>query len=62
MQKYGKEADIYSLGITLYWLLNNRRMPLLRADEILNGTKSQKQWCAATMANRFRRRGMAVRD
>lgn len=39
MQKYGKEADIYSLGITLYWLLNNRRMPLLRADEILNGTK-----------------------
>ena len=39
MQKYGKEADLYSLGITLYWLLNNRRMPLLRADEILNGTK-----------------------
>ena len=39
MQKYGKEADIYSLGITLYWLLNNRRMPLLRADEVLNGTK-----------------------
>ena len=39
MQKYGKEADIYSLGITLYWLLNNRRMPLLRADEILNDTK-----------------------
>ena len=39
MQKYGKEADIYSLGITMYWLLNNRRMPLLRADEILNGTK-----------------------
>lgn len=39
MQKYGKEADLYSLGITLYWLLNNRRMSLLRADEILNGTK-----------------------
>lgn len=39
MQKYGKEADIYSLGITLYWLLNNRRMPFLRADEVLNGTK-----------------------
>ena len=29
--KYGKEADIYSLGITLYWLLNNRRMPFLNA-------------------------------
>ncbi len=26
-EKYGKEADIYSLGLVLYWLLNNRRMP-----------------------------------
>lgn len=33
MKKYGKTADIYSLGITLYWLLNNRRMPFIGADE-----------------------------
>ena len=28
--KYGKEADLYSLGIVLYWLLNNRTLPFLR--------------------------------
>ena len=33
MEKYGYTADIYSLGITLYWLLNNRRMPFIGADE-----------------------------
>ena len=33
MGKYGQTADIYSLGITLYWLLNNRRMPFIGADE-----------------------------
>lgn len=32
MQKYGKEADIYSLGMVLYWLLNNKRMPFINAD------------------------------
>lgn len=26
---YGKEVDIYSLGLVLYWLLNRRRMPFL---------------------------------
>ena len=35
MEKYGQTADIYSLGITLYWLLNNRRMPFIGADEQL---------------------------
>ena len=34
MEKYGQAADIYSLGITLYWLLNNRRMPFIEADEL----------------------------
>ena len=32
MEKYGQSADIYSLGITLYWLLNNRKMPFIGAD------------------------------
>ncbi len=35
MEKYGQAADIYSLGITLYWLLNNRRMPFIGANEQL---------------------------
>lgn len=35
MEKYGQTADIYSLGITLYWLLNNRKMPFIGADEML---------------------------
>ena len=41
-QEYGKEADIYSLGITLYWLLNNRRMPFLNADESVRAMKEQE--------------------
>ena len=41
-QEYGKEADIYSLGITLYWLLNNRRMPFLNADESVEAMKNQE--------------------
>ena len=28
-QPYGHSADIYSLGIVLYWLLNERRMPFM---------------------------------
>ena len=28
-QPYGAAADIYSLGLVLYWLLNERRMPFL---------------------------------
>ena len=28
-QPYGSSADIYSLGLVLYWLLNDRRMPFL---------------------------------
>ena len=28
-QPYGSTADIYSLGLVLYWLLNERRMPFL---------------------------------
>jgi serine/threonine protein kinase len=31
-EKYDKEVDIYSLGMVLYWLLNNRRRPFLPLD------------------------------
>ena len=49
MKKYGKTADIYSLGITLYWLLNNRRMPFIGANEQL--TVDQKN---EAMERRYR--------
>ena len=28
-QPYGQQADIYSLGLVLYWMLNKRRMPFM---------------------------------
>lgn len=31
-QPYGVAADLYSLGLVLYWMLNNRRMPFVSAD------------------------------
>ena len=39
-EKYGREADIYSLGLVMYWLLNDGKMPfepenkLSRAEDI----------------------------
>ena len=33
-EKYSREVDIYSLGMVLYWLLNNRRKPFLPTDHI----------------------------
>ena len=35
MEKYGQAADIYSLGIMLYWLLNDRKMPFVDAEKKL---------------------------
>ena len=34
-RKYGHTADIYSLGLVLYWLLNNKRMPFFPQDDSL---------------------------
>lgn len=31
-EDYGKEVDIYSLGLVLYWILNNRKRPFIDAD------------------------------
>ena len=42
MEKYGYTADIYSLGSTLYWLLNNQRIPFIGADEPLNPVQMDK--------------------
>ena len=42
MEKYGKEVDIYSLGIVMYWLLNNQRMPFIDADETLTPFKANE--------------------
>ena len=33
-ERYGKEADIYSLGLVLYWLLNNRKLPFEPTDHL----------------------------
>lgn len=35
MGKYGQAADIYSLGIMLYWILNDRKMPFVDAEKKL---------------------------
>ena len=48
-EKYGHTADIYSLGILLYWLLNNRRMPFIEADELLTMIRK-----AEAMERRYR--------
>ena len=48
MESYGHRADIYSLGVTLYWLLNNRRMPFVDAnkklDPMVNESAKRKRY------------------
>ena len=39
MEKYGKSVDLYSLGIMMYWMLNNRKMPFVDADEVMTAQK-----------------------
>lgn len=33
-ERYDKTVDIYSLGLVLYWLLNNRRLPFLPTNRV----------------------------
>ena len=33
-ERYSSEADIYSLGLVLYWLLNNKKMPFEPLDRL----------------------------
>ena len=39
MEKYGQTVDIYSRGIMMYEMLNNRRVPFIRADEPITAKK-----------------------
>lgn len=51
--KYGNSVDLYSLGLVLYWLLNQYRLPFLPID----GRITAKDMAAA---NRLRVHGEAV--
>ena len=42
-QPYGKSADIYSLGLILYWLLNERRGPFFPLPPITPGPSDWEQ-------------------
>ena len=53
-QPYGSAVDIYSLGIVLYWLLNERRTPFLKLPPALP-TSSEKE-----NARRLRFRGEPI--
>lgn len=40
---YGPQADIYSLGLVLYWMLNQRRTPFLPLDGQIPGAETVSQ-------------------
>ncbi len=47
-EPYGPKADIYSLGLVLYWLLNNRRLPFLPL-EMVPSTREEEEARARRM-------------
>jgi serine/threonine protein kinase len=49
-QPYGPKADIYSLGLVLYWLLNERRTPFLRITKNIPTAREEDE----ARARRFR--------
>lgn len=42
-QPYGFKADMYSLGLVLYWLLNNRRLPFLPQPPEIPSTRTREE-------------------
>ena len=40
-QPYGVGADIYSLGLVLYWLLNDRRLPFMPQGKLTAGAEDR---------------------
>jgi len=42
-QPYGSAADIYALGLVLYWLLNERRLPFLPMPPAVPGFHDEEQ-------------------
>jgi serine/threonine protein kinase len=44
-ERYGPKADLYSLGLVLYWLLNERRLPFLAPEIKLPTADEEKQSC-----------------
>ena len=43
-EKYGKDVDIYSLGLVLYWLLNDRKMPFITSDGVPKANEYQEAY------------------
>ena len=63
MEKYGQTVDIYSLGIMMYEMLNNRRVPFIRGRmNRLQRRKSMRQWTADKEESRCRRRQTVTRS
>ncbi|WP_418490546.1 serine/threonine-protein kinase [Frisingicoccus sp.] len=54
-QPYGPAVDIYSLGMVLYWMLNDRRTPFLPLPPAVP-TATQDEWGFDSGANSWKRR------
>lgn len=43
-EKYDKSVDIYSLGLVLHWLLNERKMPFITGTQPPSALEVQRAW------------------